>query len=46
MMKKRFLQIVLLLAATGLLTAGILHGGFSDVMNKASLICYECIGIG
>ena len=46
MMKRRILQIVLIAAATGFLVAGVLSGGFSDVKNKASLICYECIGIG
>ena len=46
MTKTRLLQLILLLAATGFLVAGVLTGGFSDVRNKASLICYECIGIG
>lgn len=25
---------------------GLLDGGFADVLHKAMLICYECIGIG
>lgn len=25
---------------------GLLDGGFADVLHKAMLICYECMGIG
>ncbi|MBO4845565.1 MAG: thioredoxin [Lachnospiraceae bacterium] len=44
--KTTVIRIVVLIAALALLVAGIIDGGFSDVMNKATRICYECIGIG
>lgn len=37
---------ILLIAACLLITWGLLHGGFKDVMSKAIRICYECMGIG
>ena len=37
---------ILLLVGAAFLAAGLLQGGFSDVMKKAVMICYECIGIG
>ena len=30
----------------GLLIYGAVHGGMEDVLRKAMMICYECIGIG
>ena len=44
--KTTFIRIVVLIMAIVLLAAGIIDGGYSDVMNKATRICYECIGIG
>ncbi|MCR5060451.1 MAG: hypothetical protein K6A80_05385 [Saccharofermentans sp.] len=38
--------IVLFVAAAALIVVGIVSGDFSDVFNKARMICYECIGIG
>ncbi|MBQ9880085.1 MAG: hypothetical protein IJM45_06600 [Clostridia bacterium] len=29
-----------------LVVAGIADGGFADVLEKARMICFECIGIG
>lgn len=29
-----------------LVVIGIHNGGYTDIMNKAIRICYECIGIG
>lgn len=29
-----------------LMIYGLLDGGFADVLHKAMLICYECMGIG
>lgn len=37
--------IVLVLAAA-LIALGVMQGDALDVWRKASLICYECIGIG
>jgi len=36
----------LLIAAAVFLLLGIFRNGYNDVKNKASRICYECIGIG
>lgn len=35
-----------LLLAAVLIVLGLLDGGYQDVLNKASFLCYECIGIG
>ncbi|MBR4909906.1 MAG: hypothetical protein IKZ47_01115 [Clostridia bacterium] len=43
---KLFLAPALLILAVILIVAGILGGGFADLLNKARMICYECIGIG
>ncbi|MCR5824408.1 MAG: hypothetical protein K6G60_08265 [Lachnospiraceae bacterium] len=43
---KRILPYLILLASLGLLAVGLWNGGFADVLNKARMICYECIGIG
>ncbi|MCR5118473.1 MAG: thioredoxin [Lachnospiraceae bacterium] len=43
---KTVIRIVLVLAALGMMIIGLHEGGFSDVLNKAVRICYECIGIG
>ena len=39
-------RVVLLAVAILLLILGIMGNGFKDIKNKASMICYECIGIG
>ena len=44
--KTTVIRIVVLIAAIALMVAGLIDGGYSDVMNKATRICYECIGIG
>lgn len=44
--KKKLIRIILLTTAIGFIIAGLLDNGFWDVMNKATRICYECIGIG
>ena len=46
---KIFKQIIvpaLFVIAVGLIVVGIINEGFYDVLNKAKMICYECIGIG
>ena len=40
------IQILLLLAAGGLIVLGVLNGGLNDVLLKAINICTECIGLG
>ena len=47
-MKKylQFLTPVLFVVAIILTVLGVSDGGFSDVLEKARMICYECIGIG
>ena len=37
---------LILIAAAGLIAAGILNGGLHDVFIKAIYICTECIGLG
>ena len=37
---------VLLAAGLFFLIFGLLNEGFRDVMNKAVVVCLECIGIG
>ncbi|MGN0412651.1 MAG: CD1871A family CXXC motif-containing protein [Lachnospiraceae bacterium] len=39
----RFLGITIALM---LITLGIWTGGYQDILNKATHICLECIGIG
>lgn len=47
---KRSLRVpawaVVLVAAAVLIALGVMQGDAIDVWRKASLICYECIGIG
>lgn len=40
------LQLGLVVAAAGLILAGIYNGGMRDVLVKAINICTECIGLG
>ena len=37
---------IVLAAAAALVALGLAQGDAADVWRKASLICYECIGIG
>ncbi len=37
---------LLLIAAAGLILAGIFNGSAQDVFNKAVRICTECVGLG
>jgi len=38
--------LVILAIGLALVVVGITQGGFVDVLRKAALICYECIGLG
>lgn len=40
------MRMVLLLLAVGLIAVGLVTGEYKQVYRKASVICYECIGIG
>lgn len=42
----RTCRIVLLAVAVSFLVLGIVNGGAADVLNKARIICMECIGLG
>ena len=44
--KKTVISAVLLAAGIALVTAGLMQGGYRDVLNKAVQVCMECIGIG
>ena len=43
---KRILASALFVIAVCLVAVGVIDGGFADVLNKAKMICFECIGIG
>ena len=43
---KKPAQILILIIAIAMIAAGINANGFREVMNKAVMICMECIGIG
>lgn len=38
--------LVLLIVAMVLIVAGVLQGDFIEVLHRAQLICYECMGLG
>jgi len=40
------ISVILLLAGTALIIAGILQDDYYDNLSKAIHICLECIGIG
>ena len=42
----RIVRALLLIAAIGLILAGLLNGGARDVFAKAVRICTECVGLG
>ena len=44
-MKRKIVWAVLLIAAAGLILAGILNGGAREVLAKAARVCGECIGL-
>lgn len=47
-MKRRLLAARWIVLGIGAVLTffGLLDGGFADVLHKAMLICYECMGIG
>jgi hypothetical protein len=44
--KINVIRAVIIVAAVGLIAAGLLNDDFNDTLNKAIRICYECMGIG
>lgn len=46
MNRKRIVSLGLLVVAAALLVVGIITGDVVNVFRKATMICYECIGIG
>ena len=45
-MKKKVVQILLLVIGTSCIAIGIILGQYKEVITKAVNICLECIGIG
>lgn len=45
-MRKNIFTVVLFLIAIALIVIGAKMGGATEVLQKASMICLECIGIG
>ena len=46
MTKRRVAAFTILIIGIALLVEGIVTGDFNNVLHKAVVICYECIGIG
>lgn len=44
--KKRIVQLIVIVAAAGMIVYGVYRGEVSIVLNKAINICLECIGLG
>lgn len=42
----RIAPFILVALGIGLIALGIAREEFLDVLNKASIVCFECIGIG
>ncbi|MCL2828016.1 MAG: hypothetical protein FWD99_04685 [Oscillospiraceae bacterium] len=45
-MKKRIASYALLALAVLCIIIGIAQGGYQDTLQRAAVICLECIGIG
>lgn len=46
MQKTKLLRTIVLILAIVLIGIGIYTGDFENMFKKATMICYECIGIG
>lgn len=46
MNKRKVLRLVFLILAVVLIGLGIYTGDYLGVLRKATMICFECIGIG
>jgi len=45
-MQKKIVSYAFLALALLLVAIGVVQGGFLDTLQRATLICLECIGIG
>ncbi|MCL2377931.1 MAG: hypothetical protein FWC77_02290 [Defluviitaleaceae bacterium] len=45
-MKKKIIRYIILTLALVFVIAGAVQGGYRDTLNRATVICLECIGIG
>ncbi len=46
MRRSSVIRVILLILAVGWIAIGLVTGEYKGVYRKASMICYECIGIG
>lgn len=46
MKTRKILRRAIILVAVLFIFIGIYNGDIRDIVNKATRICYECIGIG
>jgi len=44
--KHAFIGLAVLLLGLFFIVLGLLQGDYDEILRKAILICYECIGIG
>jgi len=44
--RRRLLQAAVLLTGIFMMVAGLLRGEALEILNKAIIVCMECIGIG
>lgn len=45
-MKQRIISVTVLVLSIALIVCGVLNGEAESVIEKATRICMECIGIG
>lgn len=46
MNNRAIVRILLLICAAALLVLGVSHGQYEETLQKAIMICLECVGIG
>lgn len=46
MLKRFVVRIAVLIAAAVMIATGIFRGEVGMILQKAAMICFECIGIG
>jgi len=44
--RRQLMQAAVLLAGIFMMVAGLLRGEALEILNKAIIVCMECIGIG
>ena len=45
-MSKKIISYAFLVFAVLFIIAGIMQSGYTDTLNRAGMICLECVGIG